>query len=165
MLDLTRPLVVFDIESTGVVPQRDRIVEIAVLKITPDGESRNTVRRLNPQIPIPPSATAIHGISDADVADCPVFADIADKSGGILRLYKAAFKEFCASDNGLKRSFQFVGNVCGELLAVTLCKGAVCNIENKNDNAESFAVRFNGVNSQLILIPASFLGIFAVITV
>lgn len=78
-LKLDRPLAVFDIESTGVVPQRDRIVEIAVLKITPDGESRNTVRRLNPQIPIPPSATAIHGISDADVADCPVFADIADK--------------------------------------------------------------------------------------
>lgn len=78
-LKLDRPLVVFDIESTGVVPQRDRIVEIAVLKITPDGESRNTVRRLNPQMPIPPGATAIHGISDADVAACPVFADIADK--------------------------------------------------------------------------------------
>ena len=78
-LKLDRPLVVFDIESTGVVPQRDRIVEIAVLKIMPDGESRSTVRRLNPQMPIPPSATAIHGISDADVAACPVFDDIADK--------------------------------------------------------------------------------------
>ena len=78
-LKLDRPLVVFDIESTGVVPQRDRIVEIAVLKITPDGESRSTVRRLNPQMPIPPGATAIHGITDADVAACPVFADIADK--------------------------------------------------------------------------------------
>ena len=79
LLKLDRPLAVFDIESTGVVPQRDRIVEIAVLKITPDGETRNTVRRLNPQMPIPPGATAIHGITDADVADCPVFADIADK--------------------------------------------------------------------------------------
>ena len=78
-LKLDRPLVVFDIESTGVVPQRDRIVEIAVLKIMPDGESRSTVRRLNPQMPIPPGATAIHGITDADVAACPVFADIADK--------------------------------------------------------------------------------------
>lgn len=78
-LKLDRPLAVFDIESTGVVPQRDRIVEIAVLKIMPDGSSRNTVRRLNPQMPIPPGATAIHGITDADVADCPVFADIAEK--------------------------------------------------------------------------------------
>ncbi len=78
-LQLTRPLAVFDIESTGVVPQRDRIVEIAVMKIMPDGTSRTTVRRLNPGMPIPPGATAIHGISDADVADCPQFADIADK--------------------------------------------------------------------------------------
>ena len=78
-LKLSRPLAVFDIESTGVVPQRDRIVEIAVLKVFPDGRKQNNVRRLNPQIPIPAGATAIHGISDADVADAPTFADIADK--------------------------------------------------------------------------------------
>jgi DNA polymerase-3 subunit epsilon len=78
-LQLTRPLAVFDIESTGVVPQRDRIVEIAVMKIMPDGSSRTTVRRLNPGMPIPPGATAIHGISDADVADCPTFKDVAKK--------------------------------------------------------------------------------------
>ncbi len=78
-LQLTRPLAFFDIESTGVVPQRDRIVEIAVMKIMPDGTHRTTVRRLNPGMPIPPGATAIHGITDADVADCPQFADIAEK--------------------------------------------------------------------------------------
>ncbi len=78
-LKLERPLVVFDIESTGVVPQRDRIVEIAVLKIFPDGQSQNTVRRLNPEMPIPPGATAVHGITDADVADCPTFLLIAEK--------------------------------------------------------------------------------------
>ncbi len=78
-LNLDRPLVVFDIESTGVVPQRDRIVEIAVMKIMPDGTSRTTVRRLNPGMPIPPGATAVHGITDADVADCPMFEDIAEK--------------------------------------------------------------------------------------
>ncbi len=78
-LKLSRPLAVFDIESTGVVPQRDRIVELAVLKIYPDGRRQNTVRRLNPQMPIPAGATAIHGISDADVADAPTFSDIADK--------------------------------------------------------------------------------------
>ena len=78
-LHLTRPLAVFDIESTGVVPLRDRIVEIAVMKIMPDGTSRTTVRRLNPGMPIPPGATAVHGITDADVADCPRFEDIAEK--------------------------------------------------------------------------------------
>ena len=77
-LKLSRPLAVFDIESTGVVPQRDRIVELAVLKIYPDGRRQSTVRRLNPQMPIPAGATAIHGISDADVADAPTFSDIAD---------------------------------------------------------------------------------------
>ena len=50
-LKLERPLVVFDIESTGVVPQRDRIVELAVLKVFPDGHTQNTVRRLNPEMP------------------------------------------------------------------------------------------------------------------
>ena len=79
LLKLDRPLVVFDIESTGINPTRDRIVEIAVLKITPEGESRSTVRRLNPEMPIPAAASAVHGIYDADVADCPVFADIAEK--------------------------------------------------------------------------------------
>ena len=78
-LNLTRPVAFFDIESTGIVPQRDRIVEIAVLKVQPDGSQRNTVRRLNPGIPIPAGASAIHGITDADVADCPAFADIAEK--------------------------------------------------------------------------------------
>ena len=78
-LKLDRPLAFFDIESTGVVPQRDRIVEIAVVKLYPDGRQQTTVRRLNPGIPIPAGATAIHGISDADVADAPSFADIAEK--------------------------------------------------------------------------------------
>jgi DNA polymerase-3 subunit epsilon len=78
-LQLARPLAFFDIESTVVVPQRDRIVEISVMKVMPDGSSRTTTRRLNPGMPIPAAATAIHGISDADVADCPQFADIAEK--------------------------------------------------------------------------------------
>ncbi|MGE4563419.1 MAG: exonuclease domain-containing protein [Victivallaceae bacterium] len=76
-LKLERPLVMFDIESTGVTPGRDRIVELAVLKIMPDGTRQSVVRRLNPEMPIPPSATAIHGICDADVANSPTFAVIA----------------------------------------------------------------------------------------
>ncbi len=76
-LQLDRPLVIFDIESTGVTPGRDRIVELAVLKINPDGTQNSVVRRINPEMPIPLSATAIHGISDADVANAPTFAIIA----------------------------------------------------------------------------------------
>ena len=76
-LKLERPLVVFDIESTGVNPMRDRIVELAVLKISPDGAMQSTVRRVNPEMPIPPGATAVHGITDADVADKPPFSVIA----------------------------------------------------------------------------------------
>jgi DNA polymerase-3 subunit epsilon len=79
LLQLDRPIAVFDIESTGINPASDRIVEIAVLKIIPGGESRSTVRRLNPGIPIPAAASAVHGIYDTDVADCPSFADIAEK--------------------------------------------------------------------------------------
>lgn len=78
-LKLSRPLAVFDIESTGVVPQRDRIVEIAILRVDTDGSVRRAVRRLNPQIPIPAGATAVHGITDADVAEAPTFAEIAEK--------------------------------------------------------------------------------------
>ncbi len=76
-LELTRPLVVFDIESTGTNPYRDRIVELAVVKIQPDGTRQEIVRRLNPSMPIPPGATAVHGITDADVADCPTFDVVA----------------------------------------------------------------------------------------
>jgi len=76
-LQLDRPLVMFDIESTGVMPARDRIVELAVLKIMPDGTKQSTVRRVNPEMPIPPSASAIHGIYDADVANAPPFGIIA----------------------------------------------------------------------------------------
>ncbi len=83
-INLSRPLVIFDIESTGVNAEHDRIVEISVLKIQPDGTSKSYTRRVNPEMPIPPSATAVHGISDADVAGCPPFAEIAPKLGEYL---------------------------------------------------------------------------------
>ncbi|MBQ7696457.1 MAG: 3'-5' exonuclease [Lentisphaeria bacterium] len=98
LLKLDRPVAVFDIESTGIVPTRDRIVEIAVLKITPDGQSRSTVRRLNPGMPIPPGASAVHGIHDADVADCPMFADIAEKLNTYLAGCDLAGYNLCTFD-------------------------------------------------------------------
>ncbi|MBO5924326.1 MAG: 3'-5' exonuclease [Lentisphaeria bacterium] len=76
-LVLERPLVFFDIESTGTNPYRDQIVEIAVIKIMPDGSREDVVRRINPCMPIPAGASAVHGIYDADVADCPTFDVIA----------------------------------------------------------------------------------------
>ena len=76
-LQLERPIVVFDLETTGVQITRDRIVEISILKVHPDGEEETKTRRINPGIPIPPEATQVHGISDADVADCPTFAQVA----------------------------------------------------------------------------------------
>lgn len=74
-LKLERPLVVFDTETTGTNSRSDRIVEIACVKIHPDGRREDWVRRYNPGIPIPPASTAIHGITDADVAGEPRFRD------------------------------------------------------------------------------------------
>lgn len=76
-LKLTRPLVVFDLETTGVQITRDRIVEISILKVHPDGLQETRTRRINPGMPIPAEASAVHGITDEDVADCPVFSQVA----------------------------------------------------------------------------------------
>lgn len=76
-LILTKPLAIIDLETTGLSIDRDRIVEISVLLIRPDGSRDSRTRRVNPGIPIPPEATAVHGISDTDVADAPTFAQLA----------------------------------------------------------------------------------------
>lgn len=76
-LKLTRPLVVFDIESTGVSPRKDRIIELAAIKLMPNGEEISKCWLMNPTVSIPPETTAIHGISDEIVKDCPTFADKA----------------------------------------------------------------------------------------
>jgi len=76
-LTLERPLAVIDLETTGLNPQMDRIVEISVLKIHLAGERQHRTRRVNPGIPIPPEARAVHGIGDADVAGEPTFREIA----------------------------------------------------------------------------------------
>jgi DNA polymerase-3 subunit epsilon len=65
---LERPLVFFDLETTGLDLKNDRIVELAFIKLTPQGDVLERVRRFNPGIPIPAEATKVHGISDADVA-------------------------------------------------------------------------------------------------
>lgn len=76
-LNLKNPLIFFDLETTGTDTVKDRIVEISYLKVFPNGKEEIKTRRLNPEMPIPPSATAIHGISNEDVKDCPTFKQIA----------------------------------------------------------------------------------------
>ena len=76
-LHLDRPLVFFDLETTGTSPVRDRIVEMAAVKMKPDGGRDERLRRFHPGIPIPEEATRVHGISDEDVADKPPFASRA----------------------------------------------------------------------------------------
>jgi len=76
-LNLKNPLVFFDLETTGINITHDRIVEISFLKVHPNGKEEIKSRRINPEMPIPPQATAIHGITDEDVKDCPTFKQVA----------------------------------------------------------------------------------------
>ena len=89
-LNLKRPLVFFDIESTGLNIATDRIVEISIVKVSPTAPGQpNDVevktRRINPGMPIPPEAQAVHGISDDDVKDCPKFSQIAKSLAQMLQ--------------------------------------------------------------------------------
>lgn len=76
-LNLKRPIIFFDIESTGVDPATDHIVEISLIKVHPSGDEEIKTRRINPGVHIPEASTAIHGITDADVADKATFPQIA----------------------------------------------------------------------------------------
>lgn len=76
-LNLKRPIVFFDLETTGVDTAKDRIVEISMVKVMPNGEEIVRTRLINPQMHIPEDATAIHGITDEDVKNAPTFAQIA----------------------------------------------------------------------------------------
>ncbi|MDR1460005.1 MAG: 3'-5' exonuclease [Bacteroidales bacterium] len=77
-LNLTKPLVFFDIESTGLNIGTDKIVEICLLKVMPDNTTIIKTERINPQIPIPEQVSELHGIYDKDVADKPTFAELAN---------------------------------------------------------------------------------------
>lgn len=76
-LPLIRPLVFFDLETTGTNIVHDRIVQISALKLHPDSSQETRTRLINPEYPIPPDAIAIHGIAEADVVGQPAFRDIA----------------------------------------------------------------------------------------
>ncbi|HEY9487161.1 MAG TPA: 3'-5' exonuclease [Chryseosolibacter sp.] len=76
-LHLRSPICFFDIESTGTNVTQDRIIEIAVIKVMPNGETLRKSNLLNPTIPIPPESSAFHGIYDDDVKDKPTFKEVA----------------------------------------------------------------------------------------
>ena len=78
-LNLTKPLCFFDIESTGIQVSSDRIIDLSILKITPDGNEILENFRVNPGIPIPPESTLVHGISDNDVKNSPSFKEVAPR--------------------------------------------------------------------------------------
>lgn len=86
-LNIKNPLIFIDLETTGLDVVNDRIVEISAYKVLPNGEKEIKTRRVNPTIPIPAEASAIHGITDEDVKDEPTFKMLAKSL--------AAFMEGC----------------------------------------------------------------------
>ncbi|HWY11882.1 MAG TPA: exonuclease domain-containing protein [Bacteroidia bacterium] len=76
-LNLTRPIVFFDLETTGLNIGSDRIVEVCLHKVNTDNSTETKTWRVNPQIPIPIFISKIHGIFDKDVAGCPTFKELA----------------------------------------------------------------------------------------
>ncbi len=83
-LNLKRPLAFIDLETTGINVTNDRIVELSVLKVSPNGKEEWMTTRVNPEMPIPPKSTAIHHITDDDVARAPVFREIARNLASFL---------------------------------------------------------------------------------
>jgi DNA polymerase-3 subunit epsilon len=76
-LNLTKPICFFDLETTGTNVAKDRIVEIAILKVFPNGNKESKTWLVNPEMPIPKEVVAIHGISDEKVANEPTFKELA----------------------------------------------------------------------------------------
>lgn len=84
-LNLTKPIIFFDLETTGTNVSHDRIVEFSYIKIYPDGSEEEKTRRLNPEMPIPASASAVHHITDEMVANEPTFKMVAKD---LLRIFE-----------------------------------------------------------------------------
>ncbi|AMA49407.1 MULTISPECIES: 3'-5' exonuclease [Flavobacterium] len=84
-LKLNRPICFFDLETTGTDISKDRIVEISIIKIFPNGNKESKTWLVNPTIPIPEQAAAIHGISDLKVANEPTFAELANQVHNMIK--------------------------------------------------------------------------------
>ncbi|MBK5270778.1 MAG: 3'-5' exonuclease, partial [Bacteroidia bacterium] len=84
MLQLKKPLAIIDLETTGINPGSDRIVEIAIVKVLPDGTKTVKRKIINPEIPIPKVCSDLHGITDEMVKDAPVFKQVAHELKQVL---------------------------------------------------------------------------------
>src|SRR5690554_3050848 len=84
-LNLKKPICFFDLETTGVNVAKDRIVEIAILKVFPNGNKESYTWKVNPEMPIPAESSAIHGITDEMVADEPTFTQLAPKVYSLIK--------------------------------------------------------------------------------
>lgn len=84
-LNLNKPLVVFDLETTGVNVTKDRIVEISYIKVYPNGKEESETLRINPEMHIPEESSQVHHITDEDVKDCPTFKEVAGKIAGVFK--------------------------------------------------------------------------------
>lgn len=84
-LNLKKPICFFDLETTGINVSKDRIVEIAILKVFPNGNKESHTWRVNPEMPIPQESSAIHGITDEMVANEPTFRQLAPKVYALIK--------------------------------------------------------------------------------
>ncbi len=84
-LSLTKPICFFDLETTGINITKDRIVEISILKVYPNGKEESKTWLVNPEMPIPKEVIDIHGISDTDVADKPTFKELAKEVYNMIK--------------------------------------------------------------------------------
>jgi DNA polymerase-3 subunit epsilon len=84
-LNLTKPISFFDLETTGTNISKDRIVEISILKVFPDGKEESKTWLVNPEMKIPKEVIAIHGITDEDVKDKPTFKELAKEIYNFLK--------------------------------------------------------------------------------
>ncbi len=84
-LNLTKPLVFFDLETTGINIATDRIVEISILKVNPDGSEASYTQRVNPIVEIPKEASDIHGITNEELLNEPTFKQIAQEVSDLIK--------------------------------------------------------------------------------
>ena len=85
-LNLKRPIVFFDLETTWLNITKDKIVEISYIKVYPNGTEEQKTLRINPGMPIPKESTEVHRITDADVANCPRFNQVAKELAAVFEV-------------------------------------------------------------------------------
>ena len=109
ILQITRPLTVLDVETTGTSPGHDRVVQVAFVSVAPDGGVSEFSRLINPGILIPPEATEVHGITNAQAAESPTFGHIAQSLSEALIGHDYIAYQFRFDRDVLEAEFGWVG--------------------------------------------------------